>query len=323
MRFDTFGRDHHHLAGIDFAHEFCPDDVERAGLGRQRPAVADPAQHQRAYAQRIAYADQLGARHGHDRKRAFHPAQGVLHPFRDIALKRARHEVDDTFAVRRALEDAAVFDQLPAQRICIGDIAIVGDGGTPHGEFTEKRLHIADRGLSLRAACGIADMADGKLPREGFHDRLGGEVVADIAESARGLKARFRIVADDTARFLPAMLKRMQPQRHEVGRVSHPDDAKDTAFFLGFVVILQIPQVGGVERMGGGHDLGQSGAPAPDRLCALLRGSRWSCHPAAMLRRSVIFHRSVTGCDHWGLSLHNGSCRIRPRRRPRVSRNGW
>jgi hypothetical protein len=77
------GGDDDHLARLDLAHEFRADDVERAGLRTQHPAVADPAQHQRAHAQRIAHADQLGAGHGDDGKRAFDPAQRVLHPLGD------------------------------------------------------------------------------------------------------------------------------------------------------------------------------------------------------------------------------------------------
>ena len=67
---------------------------------RQHPAVADAAQHQRAHAQRIAHADQLGPGHRDDGERALDPAQRVLHPLGDVALERAGHQVDDAFADR-------------------------------------------------------------------------------------------------------------------------------------------------------------------------------------------------------------------------------
>ena len=59
------GRDHH-LAGLDLAHEVGADDVEGAGLGGEDPGVAEAAEHQRADAEGVADADELGAGHGDD-----------------------------------------------------------------------------------------------------------------------------------------------------------------------------------------------------------------------------------------------------------------
>ena len=39
--------DHHHLAVLDLAHEIGADDVERAGLGREHPGLAELAEHER------------------------------------------------------------------------------------------------------------------------------------------------------------------------------------------------------------------------------------------------------------------------------------
>ncbi len=142
--------DHHHLAGFDLADELGPNDVETAGFRRQRPSViADAAQHKRAHAQRIAHTDQFGAGHGDDGKCAFDAAQRVFDPFGDVLLDRARHQVDDTFAVRRGLKDAAALNQLAAQGRGVGQVAIVGDGGTAHRKLAKEGLHVADRGRAF------------------------------------------------------------------------------------------------------------------------------------------------------------------------------
>ena len=67
-----------------------------AALGLAR---ADLAKDQRADAERVAHADELGAGHRHDREGTLDHAQRILHPFRDGALHRAGHQVDDAFAV--------------------------------------------------------------------------------------------------------------------------------------------------------------------------------------------------------------------------------
>ena len=65
---DAVGGDDHHLTGLDLAYQLGPDDVERAGFGRQHPTIAKLAQNQRPDAQRIAAADQLGPGHRNDGK---------------------------------------------------------------------------------------------------------------------------------------------------------------------------------------------------------------------------------------------------------------
>jgi hypothetical protein len=47
----------------------------------------------------------------------------------------------------------------------------------------------------------------------------------------------FRIIADNAARFLAAMLQGMQPERHEVRRIADPVDTEHPAFFVQFVTV--------------------------------------------------------------------------------------
>ncbi len=97
--FQAFRVNHHHFARFNLADEFGADDIQRTGFRRQRPAITQTPQNQRAHAQGIAHADQLGAGHGDDRERAFDPAQRVFHPFGDVLLDGAGHQMDDAFAV--------------------------------------------------------------------------------------------------------------------------------------------------------------------------------------------------------------------------------
>ena len=71
------GADHDDLAGLDLAHEFGVDDVEGAGFRGEDPGVAEPAEHQRAHAERVAHADQRLLRQRHQRIGALDLAQRV------------------------------------------------------------------------------------------------------------------------------------------------------------------------------------------------------------------------------------------------------
>ena len=49
-------------------------------------------------------------------------------------------------------------------------------------------------------------MANTQRAREGFHNFLAGEVIADIAKTARRLKSGFGAVGNDSTSFLSAVL---------------------------------------------------------------------------------------------------------------------
>ena len=57
--FDPTSADDDDLARRDIAHELGADDVESAGLRRENPGVAEPAENQRAHPERIAHSDDL------------------------------------------------------------------------------------------------------------------------------------------------------------------------------------------------------------------------------------------------------------------------
>jgi hypothetical protein len=61
------------------------------------------------------------------------------------------------------------------------------------------------------------------------------EHVADKAGMALRYELR-AVIADDSRRFLSAMLKGMESERHELSRVGIAEDAENPAFLVEFVV---------------------------------------------------------------------------------------
>ena len=127
-------------------------------------------------------------------------------------------------------------------------------------------------------------MATGDFAGQVFHHRFGGEIVTYIAKTTRRLPADGGVVADDTARLLPAMLQGVQAKGDKIGRIRNAYHAKDAAFFLKLILVICVAQIGGVKRMCGGHDLGlarghglsSSESVKLHRLCKdIVRG----CHP--------------------------------------------
>lgn len=100
-------------------------------------------------------------------------------------------------------------------------------------------------------------MPDGQWAGQGFHQRLAGEVVAHIAETAGAVEAFFGIVGDDATGFLTAVLQRMQAKGDEVGGVFYANGAEDPALLLQFVVIILTIEIILVRGLGGALRHGQ------------------------------------------------------------------
>ena len=166
-------------------------------------------QDQRPHAQWIAHANQLGLCHGNDGKRPFNAAQRIFHPLRDVLLEAAGHEVNNAFAVRGGLENRPASNQFFAQRIGIGNIAIMRNRRAAHGKLTEKRLHIAHRRVALGSGGRIAHMSDRQIARQLLHDFCTGEIVAHIAKATNRIEAEGFIMGDNAASLLAAMLQSM------------------------------------------------------------------------------------------------------------------
>ena len=99
--------DDHHLAGLNFAHEFRAAHIERNGFGGEYGRVAELAHHERADAERIAAGDHALRRHADQRIGALDPAQRVDEAVDHRRIGRCRDEMNDTLGIAGRLEDGA------------------------------------------------------------------------------------------------------------------------------------------------------------------------------------------------------------------------
>ena len=230
--------DHDDLAGLDVAHEIGADDVERAGLRGEDPGFAEPSEHQRPHAQRVAHADDPVLRQRHQRIGALDLAQRIDQPLDDGVFQAGRDQVDDDLGVAGRLEQAAATHQLAPQLIGIGQIAVVADRQPAELEIGEQRLDVAHRHLAGRR---IAHMADRRVPAQALDDLLRAEIVADLPHAAMGVEL-LAVIGDDAGRFLAAMLQRVQAERRQRRAVGMAVDAEDAAFFVQMIRIRNIAQ---------------------------------------------------------------------------------
>ena len=124
-RFDAAARDAHHFAGLDFAHVFGADQIERAGFRSDEPGAAEAAEAQRAEAARIADGVHFVARQHQQRVGAFDLIQRVGERAGEIARAAARDQVHDHFGVAGGLEDRAAMFERAAQLDGVGEVAVV------------------------------------------------------------------------------------------------------------------------------------------------------------------------------------------------------
>src|SRR6056297_539602 len=127
-----------------------------------------------------------------------------------------------------------------------------------------RDLHVLTHSFPTRRSSDLA--------RQRLHQGLAGEIVAHVAEAAGGVEAQFGVVGDDAAGLLPAMLERMQPERHETGRVRHAGHAEDAALLPELVVVERIERM--VKRLGfgvahrqGPRQLAKTPIPRPGPSC--------------------------------------------------------
>ena len=227
-----FSGNNHHFAWFDFTDEIGANDIQRTGFRRKGPAIADLAQDERTHTHRIAHTHQLGAGHRNNRKRAFDLAQRLFHAVGDGAPHRTGHQVNDAFRIRAGLENCTAFDQLFAQNVCIGQVAVVGNRRTAHRKFAKEWLNVANSGLAFLACRGIAHVANADAAGQGFDGVGAGKVIADIAHAAGRIEPVFGVMDDDAACLLAAVLQRMKTEGNKVGCVSDADNAENAALLL-------------------------------------------------------------------------------------------
>jgi hypothetical protein len=191
--------------------------------------TVEHAEHQRAHAPRIAHADQLLGGQRHQRISAFDLLQGVDQLFDHRAFVAAGRQMDDDLGIGGRLEDGAFLHQLGAQRIGVGEIAVMGDGDAAARQVREQGLNVAHRRAARR---GIAVVADGVIALQvGGVIALLAEDVADQARMTLGDELAV-IVGDDTGRLLTAVLQRMQTENGQRAGAGVPENAKNAALLM-------------------------------------------------------------------------------------------
>ena len=129
------------LARPDVADDLCADQVERTGLGRHHPVVADLPERQRSEPARVAKRDERvldERRHGVGALKPAHRVRNGVHEWRRVA----RHERSDELGVRAGGEPDAVRDELGAELLDVHEVAVVAERDRPGGSVMDQRLGV-------------------------------------------------------------------------------------------------------------------------------------------------------------------------------------
>ena len=224
VRVDAVLVDHEQLAAAELALGLGADEVERAGLGGDRPAVVEPPEHERPEAVRVAEGEQLPVGERAHGVRALEPA----HRVRDRLLERGRVVRDqggDQLGVRARAELDPVGLQLVAELAGVDEVAVVAERDRARAAVLDDRLRV--RPLR-RAGRRVARVPDRELAVEPAEVLL----VEDLRDEAHLAEHRqVAAVRDrDPRRLLAAVLERVQAEVREPRDVAVGcADAEDAA----------------------------------------------------------------------------------------------
>ena len=200
------------LARGDVALELGADEVERAGLRGDDGIVAEPAEHERTEAVRVAEGEQLALGQPDHRRRALDPARA-----RRRSPRAAARGLQEIIAAITSLSevDASRGRSSCAQRVGVDEVAVVPEGDRAGGAVVDERLRVRPGVRAGRRVAGVADRELAREPRElALVEHLGDE--AQVAQSGQPA-----LVGDgDAGRLLAAVLERAEPEVGEPGDVA-------------------------------------------------------------------------------------------------------
>jgi hypothetical protein len=141
---------------------------------------------------------------------------------------RAGDEMQHHLGIRGRLIDRAVRDQArrsvrPLVRLPLWQMAMPPVSSSANSGCTLRRI--------VLAGGRIARVSDGRLAGQALDHFALGEIVADKAEPALGMKA-LAVEGDDARRLLSTVLERVQAERGERRRVGMAPDAEHAAFLV-------------------------------------------------------------------------------------------
>ena len=241
-------RDDDQLARFHRAQEGRAHHVQPHGFGGEDIGVAQPAQHQRPDAERIAAGQHAFGGEADQAVGPFNALQRIDEAIQQGAIGGGGNQVDDHFGVAGRLEDRTAPHQFAAQGGGVGDIAVVRHGKTAAGQFGKQRLHVAQRGF---AGGGITVVADGDFALQLVDHRIIVEIAGHMAHGAVGVEI-LAIKCGDAGGFLAAVLQGVQAQRHQCGRPFGAMHREHAAFLVEMVLF---PRIGGEHRFHGWRPL--------------------------------------------------------------------
>jgi len=148
VAFDTFGGDEPPISPFDFKNEFGTDLMSQCAGFRLAPNRHRACQNQRdAHPNGSRTPISLVRGHGHKtEKRAIrHGAGRLFHPLGDVFVERARHQVNDTFAIRRDERSTRVQSIRGAGRWPLVILPLWPSRQPPMANHPKNRLHGHDR----------------------------------------------------------------------------------------------------------------------------------------------------------------------------------
>ncbi len=175
-------------------------------------AVGEPPDRERPEAPRVAHGDHVVGGEQHQRERALPRRQGALDAFLPGLPAGGGEHQGHHLGVAGGGEAESAIQQFVAQRRCIDQVAVVGQGQRAVHRLDEERLDVA---FGVRAGRRVPGVADGVVAGQRC-ERLGGEHVGD--EAGLFVDPGPLAVADgDTGGLLAAVLEREQPEERQLG----------------------------------------------------------------------------------------------------------
>jgi hypothetical protein len=133
--------------------------------------------------------------------------------------------MDEDFRVHCRCEYRARVHQLTLELGGVGEIAVVRERHVPVPDSRQNGLRVLDRG---RAGGAVTRVADGDVAGELRHvDRV--ESLGNETHCFRCARSGGSVQGDDSGRFLPAVLKRIQTEVRDLGGFGVGVNTEDSA----------------------------------------------------------------------------------------------
>ena len=189
--------------------------------------VAEASEGERAKAIRVADRVHRVERQDEERVGTLYLLERVHDLLLERTGRRPRQQVQDHLGIGARLEDRAVALHLPAKRLGVREIAVVGDRDRAPGGGGGDRLSVPE----IRASGGrVAHVTDGAVARQAPQP-LGAEHVGHPPHVLLGVEVG-AVGGRDARRLLAAMLERVEAEVRDVAGLRMVPDAEEPALVV-------------------------------------------------------------------------------------------